>query len=78
MSTVLMLGPIDYDNDNSHHHLLDELAIPVLEYSAERMRQMIHAVRGDSDLQQASKVWWARVGSPPADARLAPCGPCMD
>lgn len=69
MYTVLMLGPLDFDNDNSHDLLADDLAIPVLEYSAERMQKMIHAVRGDSDLQQASKVWWARAGSLPADAR---------
>lgn len=78
MYMVLMLGPIDYDNDNSHDSLPDDLAIPVLQYSAERMQQMIHAVRGDSDLQQASKVWWARVGNPPANTRLALCSRRVD
>lgn len=80
MYTELMLGPLDNDNDNdnSHDPLPDDLAIPVLEYSAERMQQMIHAVRGDSDLQQAAKVWWALAGNPPAGARLVRCGTRMD
>lgn len=76
MYTVLMLGPLD--NDNSPDPLPDDLTIPVLEYSAERVQQMIHAVRGDSDLQQAAKVWWALAGNPPAGARLVRCGTRMD
>lgn len=64
--TELMLARLDYNNDNSHDHLQDELDTLVFEYSAERMQQMIHAVRGDSDLQQASKVWWAGVGNRPS------------
>ncbi|KAJ2979406.1 hypothetical protein NQ176_g3276 [Zarea fungicola] len=63
MYAVLILGPLNHNNDNSHDPLPDELVIPVLEYSAERMQQMIYAVRGDMELQQASKVWWARAGN---------------
>lgn len=76
--TVLMLGPLDCDNDSSHDPLPADLTLPVLEYSAERMQQMIHTVRGDSDLQEASKMWWAKAGNPPAGARLVRCGPRMD
>lgn len=58
--TELIQPSLNHDNDNNHDSLPDDMVIPY-EYSAERMQQMIHTVRGDSDLQQASKVWWAGV-----------------
>ncbi|KAJ3498230.1 hypothetical protein NLG97_g1292 [Lecanicillium saksenae] len=78
MYTVLASRPLGCDKDDSHGLSPDDLGLHVLEYSAERMQKMIHAVRGDSDLQQASKVWWARMGGRPPDAPLARCVPFME
>ncbi|KAL2201943.1 hypothetical protein CC79DRAFT_1351456 [Sarocladium strictum] len=58
MYTSLMLTSPDHDNEP----LPNDLVTP-FEYSTEQMQKLIRTVRGDSDLQQKSKVWadcWLR------------------